>query len=579
MFQYKFIIAQLSLLAMLAGCNDPELQPQSARRTPLVQTKSPETGESTPKARAFTSLECEDILQEVREVNRKAAMPSGEFRAGHAQPLKLEKDRIKKNDDGFVIELPSESPIPTPTIYQGRVFVSGGFSSMEYYCFDALSGEFVWGATLDDDGPSSAVAYDDSIIFGTESCTVFALKSETGKLKWAHWLGDPLLSTPTVANGKVFLVYPAADNDPGHFDGATEEDEPESRPSHIAAAFDADKGKLLWRRWIDSDCMTYPVAVGDEVYVTSLAGTLYIFGQEDGSVRFAAKPRATSAPLIVGDKMFLTRRADGNDDKTVVECIVAHDRASQALQFVAASRPAPYLDQDVQMRSKYSKEADSFEAPNGIGGGGFGGGFGGGSFSVQDNIADTSEQEKSDEPDEAAENTNQLQQPTDALGVTELQAAGNIGLGNVSTLQCYHGSRLTCLGNHLYNCMGDQLVCTRTKDGKVLWSTKLAGDLEKIGGHLASPPIVAGDSLLLTKVSGQILQVDADTGETTRTFDIGSPVRFPPVVHRGRVYVGTQDGKLVCINTGDQQLTGWPMTGKDSGHGNVASTHGVSDHE
>src|SRR5208282_5287549 len=101
-------------------------------------------------------------------------------------------------------------PILTPTVYKGKVYVTGGFHSKEYYCFDAVTGKLVWAVDLDDDGPTSAVVEDDICIFNTESCTIFALDANTGKHLWSYFLGDPLTSTPTIANGMVFTSYPAA---------------------------------------------------------------------------------------------------------------------------------------------------------------------------------------------------------------------------------------------------------------------------------------------------------------------------------------------------------------------------------
>ena len=37
-------------------------------------------------------------------------------------------------------------------------------------------------------------------MINTESCTLFALDAATGKMRWSYYLGDPLLSTPTIAN-------------------------------------------------------------------------------------------------------------------------------------------------------------------------------------------------------------------------------------------------------------------------------------------------------------------------------------------------------------------------------------------
>ena len=42
----------------------------------------------------------------------------------------------------------------------------------------------------------------------------------------------------------------------------------------------------------------------------------------------------------------------------------------------------------------------------------------------------------------------------------------------------------------------------------------------------------------------------------------------------GYIYVGTQDGQLVAINTKKIQLTGWPMWGRDAGHTGQAATPG-----
>lgn len=42
---------------------------------------------------------------------------------------------------------------------------------------------------------------------------------------------------------------------------------------------------------------------------------------------------------------------------------------------------------------------------------------------------------------------------------------------------------------------------------------------------------------------------------------IGSPIRSQPVVDDGWIYVGTEDGKLVAIDTKDPSVTGWPTWG------------------
>ncbi len=547
-------------------------------------------------------LAAKDLSSQVAELNRQVALPPSEFRAGSSEPLEFDAERITRNAEGFVIKLRSESPIPTPTVHNGRLYVSGGFSSKEYYCFDAKDGTFIWGAQLDDDGPSSAVPYQDCIIFGCESCTLFALDAATGRLRWAHWLGDPLLSTPTVAGDRVFTVYPAiaeqaADANsppppppppqPSAPPVAAKQNEPPCAEgihgTHILACFEAGTGKLLWRRWLSSDCMTAPIAVGSDLIVAALDGNVYWIAQDDGEMRTALALRATSAPVVVEDRLFLTRRADIAADKNVTECVALHDRSTHALQYFAAVRHAPYLDANVQRKSTQAAAAGGFEHGNGIMGG-FGGGF---NAVPPEKVGEASKPPASQgqvppppPPPAGAEEASKPQPPLthattaksgDGLSFTQAQAAGNIGMGNVSTIQGFQGSRVLYSNGALINCMGDQVVCTAARDGKSLWTLKLEGDLEKSGGHLGAAPVAAGGYVFIATAAGKLLQIDSQAGKTVKSYEIGSPLRFPPAIQDGRIYVGTQDGKLVCIDTRNVDLTGWPMLGGDAARQNVAT--------
>ena len=127
------------------------------------------------------------------------------------------------------------------------------------------------------------------------------------------------------------------------------------------------------------------------------------------------------------------------------------------------------------------------------------------------------------------------------------------------------GSRNLYARGNFYSCPGDELVCTN-EEGKQLWSIKLEGDLKKVGGMLAAPPISAGEKLLVSTITGEVWQLDTKDGEIDKKFKVGSQMRFPPIVDKGRIYVGTQDGKVVCIKSGDKSLTGWTTWGGNSAH-------------
>jgi hypothetical protein len=117
-----------------------------------------------------------------------------------------------------------------------------------------------------------------------------------------------------------------------------------------------------------------------------------------------------------------------------------------------------------------------------------------------------------------------------------------------------------------FNCMGDQVLCTDAVSGKVAWSLKLEGDMQKEGGYLAAPPAAAGGQIFLATLKGEVLQLEPAKGTINHRYPVGTPLRFQPTIQDGRIYVGTQDGQVVCIDTGDKQLTGWSTWGGNSAH-------------
>ena len=485
-----------------------------------------------------------DVTAAVRELNSdKYPNPPSDFRHGHVTPRKLEPAAIKTSDQGFTIKLPSGAPIPTLTVYGGKLYASGGFHSREFYCFNAETGELIWAVDLDDDGPTSAVVEDGVIIFNTESCTIFTLDAETGKLLWSWFLGDPLMTTPTISAGRVFTSYPAQgkfggqklplinqpDASPGkHGDPKGNSAEPApaeemSAPTHVLACFDLKTGKILWQRWIDSDVMSAPVAIDSDLYVTSFGGTLYRLNQKDGTILSAKRTRATSAPVVVGKDVYFTRRADDGKGKKVEEALVTADRETAKEKQEAVRKDAPHLDVAVQTKSQHAIAGAALDAGNGFAAGA----------------------------------------PVTANASVALW---NIGKGNVSTLQAFQGSRILNAGNMNFTCMGDQVLCTDPVSGKVAWSLKLDGDMQKEGGYLAAPPAAAGGQIFLATLKGEVLQLEPTKGTITKRYPVGAALRFQPTIEDGRIYVGTQDGQVVCIDTGDKKLTGWSTWGGNAAH-------------
>lgn len=87
-----------------------------------------------------------------------------------------------------------------------------------------------------------------------------------------------------------------------------------------------------------------------------------------------------------------------------------------------------------------------------------------------------------------------------------------------------------------------QLMAIHRQEGKVQWTTKLPGS------KIWSGPVLANGILWLASKDGQLAGVEATTGRVTGQMSIGGAVYISPVVADGKMYVLTDDAKLVAFN-------------------------------
>jgi outer membrane protein assembly factor BamB len=500
----------LAAFTTLVGCGSP-------RRSTPSPTRTSARGD-VPQG--------EIVTDKVKEMNgANYGRPPTTFRPGST--TRVESPKPEKTANGFQVKFASAAQITTPTVYEHKVIVSGGFRSTQLFAYETRSGKPVWGVDLHDDGPSSAACERDVCVVNTESCTIFALAADTGKLLWSYWLGDPLTSAPTIAGNRVFAAYPAA---------STEGDKP--RPpgaTHALAAFELSTGKILWQLWLDGDVMSAPVAVGEFVYVSTFGGTTIKIEQATGTVRYAMKAKATSAPVVQFDsdgneQMYYTQGEYWKDELGYYrkqESVIRADHNEPQTKYKAATKSADYIDANVQSTTDAAKTAKEDDAANGFSGGA---------------------------PVSAAADF----------------AAESVGVASVQSMQSFQGSRVLRFANQSINTMGDEVIATDAETGKTLWNYKLAGDVKKQGGFLGTAPLAAGKHVLIGTLEGTIVQLDPTSGKRKAEFKVGSPVRSQPVVDAGWIYVGTSDGKLVAIDTKDQSVHGWPTWGGNAQRSGIA---------
>ncbi|MBA3503567.1 MAG: PQQ-binding-like beta-propeller repeat protein [Deltaproteobacteria bacterium] len=506
----------------LLGCGS---QPPPAPGPTASPTAVAPTPEASKAKVDHDAPKGEIVTAEIEKMNSaEFGRPPVKFNKGHVSARKPAP--TTKTANGFQVQFASHATITTPTVYERSVIVSGGFKSKELYAYEAQSGKPMWAIDLHDDGPSSPACESETCVISTESCTIFALEAKTGKMKWSYWLGDPLTSAPTIAKNRVFASYPAA--------GTSDPKKP--RPpgaSHALAAFELQSGKILWQLWLDSDVMSAPVAVDEFVYVTTFKGTVIKLEQATGKVRYAMRAKATSAPVIQFDKagveqMYYTRRGESEAaDAPAEEMIIRADHNDPKTKYKAAKKRADYIDSKVQDKTDHAKTAKEQDAANGFSGGA-----------------------------PASANAGEAYQ--------------SVGVTSVSSMQNFQGSRIVKLRDRSVNTMGDEVIATDAETGNTLWKHKLPGDLAKQGGFLGTAPLAAGNSIMFGTLDGSIHRLDQQSGKELAKWSVGAKVRSQPVVESGWIYVGTEDGKLVAIDTKDPTVTGWPTWGGNAQRTGIA---------
>lgn len=445
--------------------------------------------------------------------------------------------RVERFEGGFRAHLPSRAPVVTPTVYRDLVIASGGFRSRALYAFHARTGEPAWAIGLGDDGPSTPACEDGVCVFNTESCTLFAVDAENGALKWSWYIGDPLMAAPAIANGVVYASYPIRGG--GTWPSGEDRALPEG-VSHALGAFDLQTGALRWTRWVDAEVISAPVVYEGRVYAATFGGMMIAFDAASGDVIEARRAQATAAPTIVDGALYFSRREDEGEEsfERIVRSALDGEGVAQSERRPTQGKPndppaaqtvrrrARYLRADFQDSTSYAAESQAHDAANGFSGGA-----------------------------PAAANAS--------------VARGLIGRGTVQGLQEFQGSWVLGFGDANLVTMGDALVAYDRASGRERWVVALPGDLARSGGALGAPPAAAGEHVVVPTLSGEVLIVTRG-GEVARRLQAGAPLRTQAVVHEGWIYVGTSDGQLVGLDTGDASLTGWSTWAGGSartGHG------------
>jgi len=417
---------------------------------------------------------------------------------------------------GWKLTIPGGRPLATPAIAEGKLFLGGGFGSHEFYGFDAASGRHIWTYRTADDGPTAAVVENGQIAFNTESCELEILTT-SGRPQWKKWLGDPLMSMPAMADGRVYMAFPDS----------------RGRGTYYLAAFDLRSGAEIWRSALPGEIITAPVIDRDRIYVATVGGIMVALNRSDGGRIWEEARNATSAPAIWNEQAFFSRRevtqvrqGDGMASQQT-EVYAFRDGAATASpvrDMQSTQRNADYLDYGKRAQGAGERQSQSYDAGVGFAGANKG-------------------------------------------SASMAKARANLGQASVHGIWSYQGSKPFVIDGRMYSSMGDTTQCVDVRTSRVIWSRNLR-DARRPGDpdDILTPPSVVNGKVFVGTRWGFVYALSAETGEVIWKVDIGEPITFQPAVATGRVYVGTDRGSVFCLETGDPRDDGWMMWGGNAKH-------------
>jgi Ca-activated chloride channel family protein len=456
-----------------------------------------------------------------------------------AHDLKPEVFKTEDGKSGWVVRVPGGSSIPTPAFADGMIFVSGGYSSHEFYAFNADTGDLVWKMDTGDWGPTAGVVEAGYLAFNTVSTTLSVVDEKTGKLVWRKWLGDPLLSQPAISKGRLFMAYPAGqrgrNQQLSNVPAKQGEAPATARESHRLLAVDLKTGRDLWEQPIPGEVISAPVVSGDTVYFTCFDGTSFALNAADGKVLWKKKESATSAPVIAGGQVMITRRE---------QVTAANYEGLERLDAKAGESK----DKVLLAREK----ADYLGA-------GTSGGIAPGTrsqLSVYSIRASTA-------PPAA-----NVQSVTEAVNVSAANyiATDSTMMSSDAGGWAYQGSRAAYSQGQMLNAQGRNLNSINAENGRTNWQAEVRGSGVSNAMQVFSPPALGRDYMYLSSARGHLVSVRQKDGSVGFNYFFKQPMVFQPALAHGNVYAGTSQGLVICLKTGNADADGWYEWGGNAQH-------------
>jgi outer membrane protein assembly factor BamB/tRNA A-37 threonylcarbamoyl transferase component Bud32 len=176
----------------------------------------------------------------------------------------------------------TQGPIySSPAVRHGHVFF--GCDDGHVYALRAPNGRQAWKAVANETVRCRPAVTEERVLFGTGASELMAYDL-SGQIKWRFKARKPLLSSPCVHKGLIYV---------GSMDG------------HIYA-IGLDTGWAAWKVQTNKPVVSSPVVGGDRLYVGSVNGILYALDLNSGREKwkFETGDQITSSPAYADEGVY-----------------------------------------------------------------------------------------------------------------------------------------------------------------------------------------------------------------------------------------------------------------------------------
>lgn len=274
---------------------------------------------------------------------------------------------------------------------------------------------------------------------------------------------------------------------------------------------DAATGRIGWRTRTDQPIHAAPTVAGGRVLVVALDNTLLTFDAATGAASWTyqalaepARILAASSPAVTGETVVA---AFGSGELVALRAQNGNDLWNEALSRTTQSSALSEI-RDIPGRPVIY-QGDVFAVSHS------------GVFAATD------------------ARTGQVRWSLPVVGVTTPLPAGDV---------------VYVVGRN------GQVICASRESGQVYWIRDLnegikprkRGGVFGIGGRtgpkpLWSSPLLADNRLILVGSTGQLVALNAKTGEVQRKVNLGGPALIGPIAMGSMIYVVTDDGRLIAL--------------------------------